>query len=63
MSLFDLVSDLAKIAVRTGICLPVAVAKDVVNWFDPYNNDESSTVKNLSKTVEEIEQLPNRLTK
>jgi hypothetical protein len=62
MGFFDFVESVAKVSVRTAI-LPVAVVKDVVTMGGALTDEPSATVQNISKTVDDIERLPNKLDK
>jgi hypothetical protein len=62
MGLFDFVNSVAKVAVRTAI-LPVAVAKDVVTMGGALIDEPSATINNISKSVNDIENLPDKLEK
>jgi hypothetical protein len=60
MSLSSMLGKAGKVVVRTAV-LPVAVAVDVARWFDPYDNSESETVRNLSESTKDVIDLPEEL--
>jgi hypothetical protein len=60
MGLLDLAKSLTKITIRTAI-LPVAIVKDVVTMGGAITNEPSAVAKNISKTVEDLENLPEKI--
>jgi len=62
MGLFDFVESVAKIVVRTAV-LPVAVVKDVVTMGGTLTDEKSAIVKNVSKTIDDVEKLPDTIDK
>jgi len=62
MGLFDFAESLVKVAVRTAI-LPVAVVKDVVTMGGALTDEPCATLKNISKSVSDVEKLPESLDK
>lgn len=62
MGLLDFAGALAKVAVRTAI-LPVAIVKDVATMGGAITDEPCATAENISKSLKELEELPEQLDK
>lgn len=63
MGLFDFIGDAASIAVRTTVSLPVAIIKDTVTLGGSLIDEDSAVASNLSKTIQQVEKLPDSIQK